>query len=80
MVTLPLAAFQFVRSPQETLIVRGFATAAVLMMLVLVLFITARLLGGRAAGHMSARQRRRATERSLADMERIETALGRTPS
>ena len=55
------------------------ATAAVLMVLVLVLFITARLLGGRAAGHMSARQRRRATERSLADMERIETALGRTP-
>jgi phosphate transport system permease protein len=50
------------------------------MVLVLVLFITARLLGGRAAGHMSARQRRRATERSLADMERIETALGRTPS
>ena len=79
MVTLPLAAVLFVRSPQETLIVRGFATAAVLMMLVLVLFITARLLGGRAAGHMSARQRSRATQRSLADMERIETALGRTP-
>ena len=35
MVSLPLAAFEFVRSPQPAQIARGFATAAVLMILVL---------------------------------------------
>ncbi len=39
MVSLPLATFEFVRSPAaDTQIARGFATAAVLMVLVLVLF------------------------------------------
>jgi phosphate transport system permease protein len=78
MVTLPLAAFQFVRAPQETLIARGFATGATLMLLVLVLFIAARVVGGRPAGHLSNRQRRRASRRSLDDLDRIEAATGRT--
>ncbi len=76
MVSLPLAAFELVRSPQRTQIARGFATAAVLMILVLVLFVVARLLGGRPAGRLSKGQARRAATRSARDLERIDTAHG----
>ena len=76
MVSLPLAAFQFVRSPQPTLVARGFATAATLMILVLVLFYAARVLGGRPAGYQSKRQARRAAESSQDLLWRIETKHG----
>jgi phosphate transport system permease protein len=72
MMSLPLAAFEFVRSPQPALVARGFATAAVLMLLVLALFVIARVLGGRPAGHLSPRQARRAAARSARDLERFE--------
>jgi phosphate transport system permease protein len=72
MVSLPLAALNFVRSPQPALVARGFATAAVLMILVLVLFTTARMLGGRPAGRQSKRQAKRAKAQSLKDMARID--------
>jgi phosphate transport system permease protein len=72
MVSLPLATFEFVRSPQPALIARGFATAAVLMVLVLLLFTVARIIGGRPAGHVSRRQRERLARRSLKDLERFE--------
>lgn len=71
MVSLPLAAFELVRSPQPTQIARGFATAAVLMLLVLVLFSIARVLGGRPAGHQSRRQAARARRTSAADLQRL---------
>lgn len=72
MVSLPLATFEFVRSPQPELISRGFATATVLMVLVLLLFSVARILGGRPAGHVSRRQRQRRTKQSARDLARIE--------
>lgn len=72
MMSLPLATYEFIRSPQPNLVARGFASAAVLMILVLVLFTLARVLGGRPAGHLSKRQSRRAAARSLRDLERIE--------
>lgn len=72
MVSLPLATFEFVRSPQPALIARGFATAAVLMVLVLVLFTVARILGGRPPGHVSKRQRRRNERASKHALARIE--------
>jgi phosphate transport system permease protein len=71
MVSLPLAAFELVRSPQPTQIARGFATAAVLMLLVLLLFSIARIFGGRPAGHLTGRQRRKATSDSLKDLRRM---------
>ncbi len=71
MVSLPLAVFDFVRSPQKALIQRGFATALVLMMLVLVLFVLARVLGGRPAGRLSKRQAARVARRSARDVERF---------
>ncbi|MGI5501370.1 phosphate ABC transporter permease PstA [Lentzea sp. CA-135723] len=49
-VSLPLATFQLVTSSEETMKQRGFGAAAVLMGLVLVLFVLARLIGGRAHG------------------------------
>ena len=72
MVSLPLSVFEFVQSPQPARIARGFATAAVLRVLVLVLFAVARLIGGRPAGQLSSRQRKRAESRSLRDLKRIE--------
>lgn len=73
MMSLPLATYEFVRSPQPALIARGFATAAVLMVLVIVLFIVARVLGGRPAGRLTRRQGRRAGTRSAKVLARIES-------
>jgi phosphate transport system permease protein len=72
MMSLPLATFEFVRSPQKALIARGFATAAVLMILVLLLFSLARFLGGRPAGRQSKRQARNSAARSARDRERFD--------
>jgi len=72
MVSLPLGTFEFVKSPQPALIARGFATAAVLMVLVLVLFAIARVLGGRQAGQIGKRQAKRIRARSARDVERFE--------
>ena len=79
MVSLPLATFEFVRSPQPALIARGFATAAVLMVLVLVLFAIARVLGGRQAGQPSKRQARRMRARSARDLQRFEAPSDPVP-
>ncbi|MEY4458185.1 MAG: hypothetical protein RIS25_778 [Actinomycetota bacterium] len=56
MVSLPLAIFQFVKSPEPTMIARGFGTAAVLMALVLVLFVIARYIGGQTPQKSAARR------------------------
>jgi phosphate transport system permease protein len=52
-VSLPLATFQMVTSSEETMKQRGFGAAAVLMGLVLVLFVLARVVGGRGRGGRS---------------------------
>jgi phosphate transport system permease protein len=76
MITLPLAVFEFVRSPQPTQIARGFAAAAVLMVMVLVLFVIARVIGGRPPGHQSKRQLKRTAARSAKDLARFEARAG----
>lgn len=68
-VSLPLATFEFVRSPEPTMIARGFGTATTLLALVLALFVLARVLGGRGAGTLTARQRRRRAAASRRDAE-----------
>lgn len=80
MVSLPLATFEFVRSPQPALVARGFATAAVLMVVVLVLFAVARVLGGHAAGHVSGRRSRQLAVRSARDVARFDTTRDGAPS
>jgi phosphate transport system permease protein len=56
MTSLPLTTFTFVKSPEENFIARGFGTAAVLMVLVVILFLVARAIGGRGPGQLSPRQ------------------------
>jgi phosphate transport system permease protein len=76
MVSLPLAAFEFIKSPQPAMIARGFACAAFLMVLVLLLFIIARIIGGRGPGQLSSRQERRIEQASARDLARIEARNG----
>jgi phosphate transport system permease protein len=73
MISLPLATFEFVKSPEPAMIARGFGTAATLLLLVLILFIVARIIGGRGAGNLSPLQARRAKSRSRRDLARIES-------
>lgn len=58
-VSLPLYVWNYVRYPPGDMVARGFAAAMTLMAVVLVLFVTARLLGGHRPGQLSRRQRRR---------------------
>lgn len=72
MTSLPLQALEFVRSPQQTMIARGFATATTLLVLVLILFLLARALGGQDAGASSARQLQALARRSASTRRRID--------
>ena len=69
---LPLAALDLVRSPVPQMVARGFATAAFLLVLVLVLFVLARWIGGQEAGKATAAQLRRMSARSRRELPRIE--------
>ncbi|GGJ21191.1 phosphate ABC transporter permease PstA [Streptomyces brasiliensis] len=71
MVSLPLAAFELVKSPEPTYIARGFGTAAVLLVLVLVLFVFARVLGGRGPGQLTRRQEHHRVRASRRDAKRF---------
>ncbi|MFE4958151.1 phosphate ABC transporter permease PstA [Streptomyces sp. NPDC056653] len=79
MVSLPLAVFSFIKSPEPTMIARGFGAAAVLMALVLVLFAVARVLGGRGPGQQNKRQARRTARASRRDTRRFEDLHGPAP-
>ncbi|MDH6579932.1 phosphate ABC transporter permease PstA [Kitasatospora sp. MAP5-34] len=57
-VSLPLYIWNYVRYPSTDMVARAFAAALTLMVIVLVLFVTARLVGGRRPGELSRRQRR----------------------
>ncbi|MGW3633388.1 phosphate ABC transporter permease PstA [Streptomyces sp. NPDC005122] len=82
MVSLPLAAFKLVESPEPTYIARGFGTAAVLLVLVLVLFVAARVVGGRGPGKLTRRQEHRRVRASRRDARRFVpyATTGRTPA
>ncbi|MFB6838567.1 phosphate ABC transporter permease PstA [Streptomyces sp. NPDC056361] len=69
--SLPLATFTLVASPEKTMIARGFGCAALLIALVLLLFLLARVIGGRGPGQLSRRQQRRRAAASLRDLERM---------
>ncbi|SEF94625.1 phosphate transport system permease protein [Actinacidiphila yanglinensis] len=71
MVSLPLAAFEFVQSPQPAMIARGFGTASVLVVLVLALFVVARVIGGRGPGELTRSGTHRAVLASRRDQQRF---------
>ena len=58
MVSLPLEIFMLVKSPEPTMIARGFGTAAVLMLLVVILFVIARYIGGQTVAKKDKRRQR----------------------
>ncbi|MEW1826470.1 phosphate ABC transporter permease PstA [Streptomyces sp. NPDC088196] len=83
MVSLPLVTFEFVKSPEPNMISRGFGTAALLMTLVLLLFVAARIVGGRGPGQLSRRQEHRRVLASRRDARRFDgrqTSTAATPS
>lgn len=79
MISLPLQVFDFVKSPEPNMVARGFGAAATLVLLVLTLFIIARLIGGKGPGQLSDRQRRAAASASARDLQRILASPGQTP-
>jgi phosphate transport system permease protein len=80
MISLPLQVFDFIKSPEPNMVARGFGTAAVLLLLVLVLFTVARILGGKGPGQLSSSQRRRLANQSRADEIRITVRRNRIES
>ena len=75
--SLPLMAYTSVLEPQEVEIDRGFGAAALLHILVLLLFVIARRIGGRGPGQLTPGQQRRrgaASRRDLARYARRERA------
>jgi phosphate transport system permease protein len=71
MMSLPLMAYtEVLFSPTDLSIARGFGAASVLLALVVVLFVTARIIGGRGPGQLSASQRRRRAAASRRDLAR----------
>lgn len=72
MVSLAFATFTLVKSPEPNQIARGFGAAAVLMVLVFILFMLARVVGGPGAGQLTPRGLRRARAGSRRDALRFE--------
>jgi phosphate transport system permease protein len=58
-VSLPLFIFNQARMPLDTAVARAFGAAVVLLFLIVFLFSVARIVGGRAPGHISRRKLRR---------------------
>jgi len=80
MISLPLATFEFVKSPEPTMIARGFGTALVLLLLVLIMFIIARYFGGKGPGALSKRQTKARQRQSEKDAERMTAARATSTS
>lgn len=73
---LPLMIWAFIRiTPTANMIERGFGAGLVLLLMVLILFTAARVLGGKAPGELTRRQRRR-----IARDTRTRRTPGRQPS
>src|SRR6202453_1763682 len=71
MMSLPLLAYLSVLQPEQAVVTRGFGAACALLILVVVLFLIARIIGGRGAGQLTARQQRRRAYGSARDLARF---------
>lgn len=65
-VSLPLYIYSYEKFPQHAMVARAFGAGLALMVMVLLLFALARIVGGRAPGEMSNRRRRRLDRESAA--------------
>ena len=77
MSSLPLSVYNSVIAPEPQAVVRGYATAAVLLMLVLILFVIARLLARPPSAKPSLRRR---LQRSLRLAARGRASVPATPA
>jgi phosphate transport system permease protein len=75
--SLPLFVFTNMRMPIDNAIARAFGAAVVLLMVVVVLFALARILGGRPPGHVSRRKLRRLAQQRQARARRLESEPAR---
>ena len=64
--SLPFFVFRLIRFPQEAQIARAWTGALVLLLLVLVLFVIARAIGGRGPDNISRLKKRRLKRKGLA--------------
>jgi phosphate transport system permease protein len=71
MMSLPLLAYQSVQSPYKAEQARGFGAAVTLLVLVVVLFVLGRMIGGRGPGRLSGWQQRRVAAASRRDLARF---------
>ncbi len=75
MASLPLTALKLVQTGNPNYTARAFAAASFLLLLVIVLFVTARKIGGWGPGHLSDRGLRRVREASARDVARYQRKL-----
>jgi phosphate transport system permease protein len=71
MVSLPLETLKLVQTGVPNYATRAFGCAAFLLVLVIVLFLVARKIGGWGPGHLTPRGQRRVKRASARDMERF---------
>ena len=71
MMSLPLLAYISVQSPEDAEVARAFGAAATLLVLVLLLFAIARMIGGRGPGQLTQRQQRSRALGSARDLARF---------
>jgi phosphate transport system permease protein len=76
MVSLPLETLKLVQTGVPSYTSRAFGCASFLLLVVIVLFLVARKIGGWGPGHLSPRARRRVMASSAKDLERFNRKLG----
>lgn len=69
--SLPLLAFKLITLPSQVAKTRGYGAAALLMLIVLVIFTIARVIGGRAPGDLTRAQEHRRVLQSRRDAARF---------
>lgn len=70
MMSLPLLAYLSVLQPEQAVVTRGFGAASALLILVVLLFLIARIIGGRGPGQLTDRQQRLRAYGSARDLAR----------
>jgi phosphate transport system permease protein len=71
MVSLPLETLKLVQADVPAYTTRAFGCASFLLLVIVVLFLVARKIGGWGPGHLSPRGQRRVAEASRRDVERF---------